>query len=55
MQDDKLLVEHYYAAASSARSWLQLQTRLLCVDYAEEFGGKNVNTGLWCSLGAAQR
>lgn len=31
-----------------SREPLQLQTLLLCINSAEEFGEEKVNTGLWC-------
>lgn len=37
-----------------SRERLQLQTRLFCAAYIQVFWVKNVNTGLWCWLVAAQ-
>ena len=38
-----------------SRERLQLQTHLFYVDYIQAFWEKNVKTGVWCALVAAQR
>lgn len=48
MKRDKSAGGALLRSGSLSRERLQLQTRLLCVDSIEEFGEKNINTGLWC-------